>query len=138
MSRRSKRRSGTAHFVKGFGRLRTKASNAGTRGPHALVYGQMGFGMVLAGRRCRSGLAAAGPIEVISCGVRMRATLILLAGVPCAWLNSGMGMRWLIGQNTMGVTVVQGEPYRIMARVSGRGMLARVVRAVGTSGQTSR
>jgi hypothetical protein len=25
--------------VKGFGRLRTKASNAGTRGPHALVYG---------------------------------------------------------------------------------------------------
>jgi len=26
-------------FVKGFGRLRTKASSAGTRGPHALVYG---------------------------------------------------------------------------------------------------
>lgn len=25
--------------VKGFGRLRTKASSAGTRGPHALVYG---------------------------------------------------------------------------------------------------
>jgi Cu/Ag efflux pump CusA len=25
--------------VKGFGRLRTKASNAGTRGPRALVYG---------------------------------------------------------------------------------------------------
>ena len=28
-----------AAFVKGFGRLRTKASSAGTRGPHALVYG---------------------------------------------------------------------------------------------------
>ncbi len=26
-------------IVKGFGRLRTKASSAGTRGPHALVYG---------------------------------------------------------------------------------------------------
>jgi hypothetical protein len=31
--------SGTTAFAKGFGRLRTKASNAGTRGPHALVYG---------------------------------------------------------------------------------------------------
>jgi hypothetical protein len=31
--------SGMAEFVKGFGRLRTKASSAGTRGPHALVYG---------------------------------------------------------------------------------------------------
>jgi hypothetical protein len=29
----------TTCFVKGFGRLRTKASSAGTRGPHALVYG---------------------------------------------------------------------------------------------------
>ncbi len=29
----------TALVVKGFGRLRTKASSAGTRGPHALVYG---------------------------------------------------------------------------------------------------
>jgi len=29
----------TAECVKGFGRLRTKASSAGTRGPHALVYG---------------------------------------------------------------------------------------------------
>jgi hypothetical protein len=28
-----------ADYVKGFGRLRTKASSAGTRGPHALVYG---------------------------------------------------------------------------------------------------
>jgi len=32
-------RVGTAISVKGFGRLRTKPSNAGTRGPHALVYG---------------------------------------------------------------------------------------------------
>jgi len=28
-----------SHIVKGFGRLRTKASSAGTRGPHALLYG---------------------------------------------------------------------------------------------------
>ena len=34
-----------------------------------------------------------------------------------------MGMRWVISQNTMGVTVVQGEPSRIMACVSGRGVL---------------
>ena len=35
----SRHRDGTVGIVKGFGRLRTKASNAGTRGPHALVYG---------------------------------------------------------------------------------------------------
>jgi hypothetical protein len=29
----------SAATVKGFGRLRTKASSAGTRGPHAPVYG---------------------------------------------------------------------------------------------------
>jgi len=29
----------TTPRVKGFGRLRTKASSAGTRGPHLLVYG---------------------------------------------------------------------------------------------------
>ncbi len=92
--------------VKGFGRLRTKASNAGTRGPHALVYGLISFGMVLAGKRCRSGSAAAGPINVISCGVRLLVALVLLADMPCARRNSGMGMRWVIGQSTMGTTVV--------------------------------
>jgi len=34
-------------FVKGFGRLRTKASSAGTRGPQTLCYGERGFRMVL-------------------------------------------------------------------------------------------
>lgn len=62
----------------------------------------------------------------------------MLAGVPCTWLSSGMGMRCIVGQDTMGVTVVQGEPCRIMAHVSGSGMLALVVRAVGTSGRRFR
>lgn len=94
--------------------------------------------MVLAGKRCRAGSAAAGPINVISYGVRLRAALVLLADVPCARFNSGMSMRWVIGQNTMGATVVQGEPCRIMAHVSGPSMLALVVRAVGTSGRRFR
>lgn len=70
---------------------------------------------------------------MILCGVRLLAALVLLASVPCARFNSEMGMRWVIGQDTMGATVVQGEPCRIMARVSGPRMLALVVRAVGTS-----
>ena len=38
-TRRSMEWARTTASVKGFGRLRTKASSAGTRGPHALVYG---------------------------------------------------------------------------------------------------
>ena len=105
--------------VKGFGRLRTKASSAGTRGPHALVYGQNGSGMVLVVERWRSVSVAAGAINVISCGAGLQTTLVLRARVPCARFNSGMGMRWIIGQDTMSATVVQGEPCRIMACSSG-------------------
>ena len=39
VSRYSRNFTGTAYVVEGFARLRTKASNAGTRGPRALVYG---------------------------------------------------------------------------------------------------
>lgn len=91
--------------------------------------------MVLAGKRCRSRSAAAGPINVISCGVRLLGAFVLLAGVPWARRNSMMGMHWVIGQDTMGVTVMQGEPCRIMAHVSGRAALAAAERAVGTSGR---
>jgi hypothetical protein len=62
--------------------------------------------MVLAGKRWRSGSAAPGPINVISCGVRQRAASVLLAGVPSARLNCGMGMRRVIGQCAMGATVM--------------------------------
>ena len=103
--------------MESFGRLRTKASSAGTGGPHALAYGQMSFEMVLSDKRCRSGDASVGLINVVWCGIRLRATLVSLVGVLCAWLNSGMGARWVISQNTMGVTVVTGEPCRIMARL---------------------
>lgn len=37
--RETKRSRRKTNFVKGFGRLRTKASSAGTRGAHSLVYG---------------------------------------------------------------------------------------------------
>ena len=94
--------------------------------------------MVLAGKRCRSGSAAAGPTDVISCGVRLLVALVLLAGEPCARRNCGMGMRWVIGQDTMGVTVMQDEPCRIMARSPGRGTLALGVRGVDTSERRSR
>lgn len=94
--------------------------------------------MVLAGKRCPPRSAAADPINVASCGVKLRVALILLADVPCARLNPKMGMRWVVGRDAMGATVVQREPCRIMARVSGPGMLALVVRAVGASGRRFR
>jgi len=49
-----------------------------------------------------------------------------------------MGMHWVIGQDTMGVTVMQGEPCRIMAHVSGRAALAAAGRAVDASGRRFR
>lgn len=64
--------------------------------------------------------------------------LVLLAGAPCAMRNSAMGMRWAISQNAMGLAVVQGEPSRIMARVSGRAVLAAADRGPGTSGRRFR
>lgn len=94
--------------------------------------------MVFAGKRSRSGGVAVGLINVILCGVRLLAALVLLASVPCARLKSGMGTRWVIGRDTMGPTVVQGEPCRIMARVSGPRILGVAVHAVGSNGQRSR
>nr|WP_182914092.1 hypothetical protein [Sphingobium terrigena] len=72
---------------------------------------------------------------MISYRVRLLVALVLLAGVPCARHHSGMGMCWVIGQDTMGVTVVQSEPCRIMACVSGLGMLALAARGTDTSGR---
>jgi hypothetical protein len=77
-------------------------------------------------------------MNVISCGVRLLVALVLLAGVACARRNSGMGMRWVIGQDTIGATAVQGEPCRIMACVSGLGMLALAARGADTSERRSR
>ena len=75
--------------------------------------------MVLAGKCWRSGSIGSGPIKVTLCGVRLRTVVVLQAGVPCARLNSKMGMRWVVGQDAMGATVVQGEPCRIMAYFPG-------------------
>ena len=77
-------------------------------------------------------------MKVISCGIRLLVALVLLADMPCARRNSGMGMRWVIGQDTMGATVVQGEPCRIMACVSGLGMLALAAPGADTSERRSR
>ena len=124
--------------MKGLGRLRTKASSAGTRGPHALVYGYMGFGMVSAGKRCRSRSAAAGPISAISYGVRLLAALVFVAGMPCAWHNFGKDICWVVGQDTMGVTVIYDEPCRIMACSPGLAVSMMAVRGAGTSVRTFR
>jgi len=94
--------------------------------------------MVLAGKRCRSGRAAAVLIDVISCGVRLLVALVLLPGVPCVRRNSGIGMCRATGQDTMGATVMQDEPCRVMARVSGRAALAAAARGAGTSGRRFR
>ena len=94
--------------------------------------------MVLAGKRCRSGSASADPIKVISGGVRLLVALVLLADMRCARRNPGMGVRWIIGQDTVGVTVVQGEPCRIMACYPGWAAPAAAERAVGTSGRRYR
>ena len=69
------------------------------------------------------------------CGVKVRTVVVLLVGVPCAGLVSGMGMHWVIGQDAMGATVVQPEPCRIMAHSPGLAMPMMVARGAGTSGQ---
>jgi len=45
--------------------------------------------MVLVGKRCLSGSAAPGPIDLIWCGVRLPVALVLQPVVPCARRNSG-------------------------------------------------
>jgi hypothetical protein len=75
--------------------------------------------MVFAGKRCRSGCAGSGRINATLYCVKPRAALVLLASVPWARFNSGMGMHGVIGQDAMGATVVQGEPCRIMAHFPG-------------------
>jgi hypothetical protein len=49
-----------------------------------------------------------------------------------------MGMHWVIGQDAMGVTVVQPEPCRIMAHSPGLAMPMMAVRGAGTSGRRPR
>ncbi len=72
------------------------------------------------------------------CGVRVRTVVVLLVGVPCAGLDSGMGMHWVIGQDAMGATVVQPESCRIMAHSPGLAMPMMAVRGAGTSGRRPR
>lgn len=72
------------------------------------------------------------------CGVRVPTMAVLLVGVPCAGLDSGMGIHWVIGQAAMGVTVVQSEPFRIMAHSPGLAMPMMVARGAGTSGRRPR
>ncbi|GLJ00123.1 hypothetical protein Sbs19_39400 [Sphingobium sp. BS19] len=62
--------------------------------------------MVLAGKRCRAGGAAIGRNGVISGGGRPLAAVVLRISVSCARFNSGMGMRPVVGQDAMSVTVM--------------------------------
>jgi hypothetical protein len=55
-------------------------------------------------KRCRSGSVAAGPINVILCGLRLLAALVLLASVPCARFNSEMGN---LGEVRQSVSIVR-------------------------------
>ncbi|GEM_PF-4823100 len=64
--------------------------------------------------------------------------VVSLVGVPCAGLDSGMGMHWVIGQDAMGATVVQPEPCRIMAHSPGLAMPVMAARAAGASGRRPR
>jgi hypothetical protein len=64
--------------------------------------------------------------------------VVLLVGVPCAGLDSGMGIRWVIGQDAMGATVVQPEPCRIMAHSPGLAMPMMAALGAGTSGRRPR
>lgn len=72
------------------------------------------------------------------CGVRVRTVVVLLVGVPCARLASGMGMCRVVGQDVIGATVVQAEPCRIMAHSPGLAMPMMAERGAGTSGRRSR
>ena len=75
---------------------------------------------------------------MVSCSAGLQTTLDLLATMQRAWVDSGPGMRRGIGRIPMDLTVLQGEPCRIMACVSGREVLALAVHAVGSNGQRPR
>jgi hypothetical protein len=90
-------------------------------------------GCVLSDLKC-----ASGRISVISCGVRPRAVVVLRMSVPCACFNSGMSMRWVVGQDAMCVTVMQDGLCRIIACSPGWTLLTAAARAVGTSGRRPR
>ncbi|WP_198351025.1 hypothetical protein [Flavisphingomonas formosensis] len=64
----------------------------------------------------------------------MLATLVLVAGVPCAGLDSGMSIQWVIGQDAMGATVLWDEPCRIMAHSLGLATPMMAARVAGSSG----
>ncbi len=49
-----------------------------------------------------------------------------------------VGAHFLMGRDAMTSAIMEGEPCRIMARDSGRGMLALAARGAGTSGRKSR
>ena len=71
-------------------------------------------------------------------GVRVPTVAVLLVGVPCAGLDSGIGMHWVIGRDAMGETVVQPEPCRIMAHSPGLAMPMKAAHGAGTSGRRPR
>ena len=77
-------------------------------------------------------------INVILHGVSARTVTVLLAGACCARLNSGMGTRLVIGRGAIGATVMQAEPCRIMAHLSGRAVPLMAALGAGTSGRRSR
>lgn len=68
----------------------------------------------------------------------MRTVVVLWVGVPCAGLDSGMGMHWVIGQDAMGATVVQPEPCRIKAHSPGLAIPMMAARGAGASGRRPR
>ena len=64
--------------------------------------------------------------------------MVLRINVPCARFNSEMGMRWVVGQDAMSVTVMQAEPCRIMAYSPGLAIPMMAARVAGTSGRRPR
>jgi len=68
----------------------------------------------------------------------VRTVVVLLVGVACAGLDSGMGMHWVIGQDATGATVVQPETCRIMAHSPGLAMPMMAALGAGTSGRRPR
>ena len=90
------------------------------------------------GERCRSGSAPGDLIEVILGGVTWLLALVWPADMPLAQGSPGTGMRWTIGQDAIGATVVQAEPCLIMAHSPGEAVPMTAAHGAGTTGRRTR
>jgi hypothetical protein len=118
--------------------LRTKFSDARTRGPHALVYGEKGFRGVLAGL----GAALAGKriclIQADPCPIGRCFRGARTPGARDVTDLEALGTLGFIDRRAVTTASMLFRPCRVMAPSPGQALLLWAVRVVGTIGRRFR